>query len=60
MIVPNNVQTPSELERFGRVLAQRFDGYKGRHTKVSDLIERKPQVVSHDDSSSVSVSPEGE
>lgn len=39
MIVPNNVQTPAEIERFCRVASSKFEGVISRHTKISDLKE---------------------
>lgn len=38
-IVPNNVQTPAEIQRFCRVASSKFEGVISRHSKVFDLKE---------------------
>lgn len=55
-IVPANVQTPAEIERFGRVLAQRYEGKILRDTKISDLVEKV--VPNDDDKDKLDVQPE--
>lgn len=56
-IIPNNVQTPADIERFGRVLAERYNGYRSRHTPIADLTEKVKPVV-NGESNAVEVAPE--
>lgn len=44
-IIPNNVQTPADIQRFGRVLESRYQNKIDRTTLVKDL---KPIVKSSD------------
>lgn len=53
-IVPNNIQTPAEIERFGRVLARRYEGKIERSTPVVDLVEK----VTETDKEKLDVQPE--
>lgn len=57
-IVPSNLQTPAEIERFGRVLAERYDGYVNRHTKVADLTKNVKSESVGDDESKQNISSE--
>lgn len=57
-IIPQTVQTPADIERFGRVLVDRYDGYKSRHTSVHDVVEKVDKVVSDDGSDVIQTSPE--
>lgn len=56
-IVPNNVQTPAEIDRFGRVLAKRYEGKILRDTKLNDLVE-KVEEKPKDDKEQIDVKPE--
>lgn len=44
-IIPNNIQTPADIQKFGRVLAQRYDGFVSRHSKVSELKEKSKDTI---------------
>ena len=39
-IIPNNVQTPADIERFGRIMASRYEGRLERSAPVKDLSEK--------------------
>ena len=39
-IIPSNVQTPADIERFGRVMAKRFEGKFQPSTPVKELSEK--------------------
>lgn len=43
-IIPSNVQTPAEIQRFGRVLASKFEGRFDSNTLVAELVEKVPAV----------------
>lgn len=54
-IIPNNVQTPAEIQRFSRILATRFEDKFNRETPVSELVELKNEESG---SPKVEVTPE--
>lgn len=43
-IIPQNVQTPADIEQFGRVLAKKFEGKIDFKTPLNDLQEKKDTI----------------
>lgn len=57
-IIPNTVQTPADIARFGRVMEKRFEGRISRNTPISDLTEKVHEDSKNESADKIDVAPE--